>query len=236
MDMSGSNPCIGVILPSSNRTVERAAHAIRQVHPTLDICMTRVPYSGHPADGYALEPFRYAARMLAEARPGIILWNATRGALLGFEPDRLLCTMIEEETGIPATTTALATLQTLRTRRLRRIGLVVQGTEAESARLFHAFKYEDIGIVASTTLGIADNFLAVDVDEDTLAAAADELCSRAELDATLIWSTNLGGYALPGRMGRAGIPLLDSATIGFDIALETLKAADAKLDVMFAGF
>ncbi|AKC10780.1 hypothetical protein At15955_51780 (plasmid) [Agrobacterium tumefaciens] len=47
--------------------------------------------------------------MLAQAKPGIILWNATRGALLSFEPDRQLCALIEEETGITATTTALET-------------------------------------------------------------------------------------------------------------------------------
>ena len=87
----------GVMLPSSNRTVERVAHAIRQDRPELDICMTRVPYDGHPTDGYELESFRRATRLLSDTRPDVILWNATRGAMLGFDrfglemlqPDRL---------------------------------------------------------------------------------------------------------------------------------------------------
>lgn len=215
-------PTIGVVLPSSNRTVERVAHAIRQDRPELDICMTRVPYDGHPSDGYELESFRRATLLLADSRPDVILWNATRGAMLGFEPDRVLCRMIEDLAGVPATTTALATLQVLKANGIRRIALIAQGGQEDCARLTDTFGDEGIAVVASSALGIADNFEAAAVTDDDLIGAAADLSARSEPDGLLIWSTNLGGHALSRRCAGLGMPVFDSTTIGFDVALALL--------------
>lgn len=215
-------PTIGVVLPSSNRTVERVAHAIRQDRPELDICMTRVPYDGHPSDGYELESFRRATLLLADSRPDVILWNATRGALLGFEPDRVLCRMIEDLAGVPATTTALATLKVLRACGIRRIGLIAQGGTDDCDRLTATFGEEGIAVIASTALGIADNFEAAAVTDDDLIGAAADLSARSEPEGLLIWSTNLGGHALSRRCAGLGMPVFDSTTIGFDVALALL--------------
>ena len=215
-------PTIGVVLPSSNRTVERVAHAIRQDRPELDICMTRVPYDGHPNDGYELDSFRRATRLLADTRPDVILWNATRGAMLGFEPDRVLCRMIEEIAGVPATTTALATLQVLKASGIRRIALIAQGGLDDCERLTGTFGDEGIAVIASVALGISDNFDAAAVTDDDLIAAATDLCAWAQADGLLIWSTNLGGHALSRRCAGLGVPVFDSTTIGFDVALALL--------------
>jgi maleate isomerase len=219
---TAQRPTIGVVLPSSNRTVERVAHAIRQDRPELDICMTRVPYDGHPSDGYELDSFRRATRLLSDSRPDVILWNATRGALLGFEPDRTLCRMIEEIAGVPATTTALATLQVLKASGIRRIALIAQGGLDDCERLAGTFGDEGIAIIASVALGISDNFDAAAVTDDDLIAAAGDLCARAEPEGLLIWSTNLGGHALSRRCAGLGVPVFDSTTIGFDVALGLL--------------
>lgn len=215
-------PTIGVVLPSSNRTVERVAHAIRQDRPELDICMTRVPYDGHPNDGYELDSFRRATRLLSDTRPDVILWNATRGAMLGFEPDRVLCRMIEEIAGVPATTTALATLQVLKASGIRRIALIAQGGLDDCETLTGTFGDEGIAVIASVALGISDNFDAAAVTDGDLIAAATDLCARAEPDGLLIWSTNLGGHALSRRCAGLGVPVFDSTTIGFDVALALL--------------
>lgn len=228
-------PTIGVVLPSSNRTVERVAYAIRQDRPELDICMTRVPYDGHPSDGYELDSFRRATRLLADTRPDVILWNATRGAMLGFEPDRVLCRMIEEIAGVPATTTALATLQVLKASGIRRIALIAQGGLDDCERLTGTFGDEGIAVIASVALGISDNFDAAAVTDDDLIAAAGDLCARAEPEGLLIWSTNLGGHGLSRRCAGLGVPVFDSTTIGFDVALALLddpprhKSPDAAL-------
>jgi maleate isomerase len=223
--MLASTPAIGVILPSSNRVVERATHAILAEFPGVDACFARVPYAGHPTDGYDLAPFRQAAALLAEARPGAIVWNATRGALLGFEPDRRLCAMIHAQTGIPATSTALATADLLQRQSRRRIALLAQGSADDCVRLVQTFGREGIDIIASHALGITDNFRAALVSAQQITDIATSLAA-SEPDAILIWSTNLSGHTVSHILGqRLGIPVYDSAAIGTSAALAQLRSA-----------
>lgn len=212
---------IGIILPSSNRIVERVARSILDEQPPIDACFTRVPYAGHPPDGYDMPAFQRAAEMLAQARPDVILWNATRGALIGFEPDRRLAAFVEKETGIPCTTTALATVDYLRRRNLRRIGLVTQGADWEGLRLKQTFGAEGIDIVAGHCLGIGDNFEAAGITPEEIHLHAMRLASVADLDAVLVWSTNLAGHALTRlALNETHVPMLDSTTVGFESALD----------------
>jgi maleate isomerase len=225
MPHSRPAPAIGVILPSSNRVVERVTQSILADYPGLDACFCRVPYDGHPPEGYTLAHFREAAAMLAQARPEVILWNATRGALLGFEPDRQLCRMIEEQTGITATTTALATSRFLNQHHLRRIGLLAQGDDDEGKRLEQTFGGEGIDIVAGCNLCITDNFEASMVSNEALESLVKEL-ARNPLDAVLIWSTNLSGSRLAADLSRSlGIQVLDSTTLGTQDAISYVACA-----------
>jgi maleate isomerase len=216
---------IGVILPSSNRVVERVTRAFLGQFPDIDACFCRVPYAGHPPDGYDLAPFRQAVAMLAQARPDVIVWNATRGALLGFEPDRRLCAMIRSETAIPCTTTALATIDLLRHRGFSRMGIIAQGDAAEGERLKARFAAEGISIVAGRDLGITDNLAAAAVTADRLENLAGELVQQADLDAVLVWSTNLSGNDLiASASARIPVPILDSAAIGLQGALSLMSS------------
>ncbi|MGA1832896.1 hypothetical protein [Rhizobium wenxiniae] len=228
--MSMTVPAIGIILPSSNRVVERVTKSILHDYPGVDACFARVPYEGHPADGYNLVPFLQSAAMLAQARPGIILWNATRGALLGFEPDRTLCARIEAETGVAATTTALETPALLKSLGLTRIGLLQQGDAQEGGQLVNTFATQGIAIVARRDLGIRDNFEASRVSGAEISRLAEEL-TAAQPNAILIWSTNLGGHALAGALtAKLKLPVFDSATIGTIAALEKVALGYQNLD------
>lgn len=210
---------IGTILPSSNRVVERVTRVLLEDRPGIDACFTRVPYAGHPPDGYDMAAFLGATQMLAQARPDVIVWNATRGALIGFEPDRRLSAAIQAETGIACTTTALATLAHLRARNLRRIGLLAQGDARDGERLKETFGREGILVAAGHNLGIRDNFAAASVPSEDIRAHAARLARAASLDAILIWSTNLPGYMLARTMDQDTPPILDSATLGVAGAL-----------------
>lgn len=227
--MTSPVPAIGVILPSSNRVVERVTHAVLAGYPDIDACFSRVPYDGHPPDGYDLAHFRQAARLLAQAKPEVILWNATRGALLGFEPDRRLCRMIEEETGIQATTTALATAELLNQRNFTKIGLLAQGGEEEGRRLVKTFGGEGIDIVAGRNLGIVDNFEASMVSSKALEGIVLTLMEE-EIDAVLIWSTNLFGNLLSSKLSNGiGVHVLDSATLGTIDAICRIRVSGVRL-------
>ena len=157
----------------------------------------------------------------------MILWNATRGALIGFEPDRRLAAMIGAETGIPCTTTALVTVEYLRKRNFRRIGLVAQGSDVDGERLRETFAREGIDIVAGHNLGISDNFEAAGVSPEEIEDHVLRLASTAKLDAVLIWSTNLAGHKLTAYMRENPcVPVLDSAALGILDALHDLAAMD----------
>jgi len=219
---------IGVIVPSSNRIVERVTRRILDEEPGIDACFARVPYAGHPPDGYDMASFSQAAGLLAQAHPDIIMWNATRGALIGFEPDRRLCGAIETETGLPCMTTALATVDFLRRGKLRRIGLVGQGDDHDGARLKQTFAREGIDIVVGHNFGITDNFEAASVTPEEIERQVVRLAAAAELDAVLVWSTNLAGHRLSAPLGeRLGIPVLDSAALGILAALPYVTAKTA---------
>lgn len=223
MIMTTDLPAIGIILPSSNRIVERVTRSILAGLPNVDACFARVPYGGHPSGDYDPEPFRRAAAMLAEARPGIILWNATRGALLGFEPDRRLCAAIERDTGIKATTTALATVALLKARGLTRIGLLSQGDDHDARKLAETFGRQGIDIVAGAHLGISDNYEAAQIPARSIELQAEALAATGAPDAILIWSTNLAGYAPAKALAaRLRIPVFDSAAVGILHALDCL--------------
>lgn len=213
-------PALGVILPSSNRVVERATEA--RLAGRADACYARVPYrSMLKGAGYDEAVFLAAADLLAEAGVAALCWNATRGAALGFTPDEDLCRAVKARTGLPMVTTALAARDRMRREGFRRVGLVVQGDAEEADLVAGRFGEAGIGIGATAHLGIAENRDAATVAPARLAAAAWEVGEGA--DAVLIWSTNLPGWRLPAALD--GVPLLDSTGLGTQALLEAAGLA-----------
>lgn len=223
-----SRRALGLIVPSSNRMVERVAAAVLAGRPDLDGCIARVPYSGIvAADGahYLAGPFDNAADLLADAGVGVICWNATRGAALGFEEDRALCARIERRTGVPAVTTALAALEMLRARAGRRLGLLTQGDERESAEVAARFGAQGVAVAGHDWLGIVDNLAAASVPAELLLAKARALAARDRLDDVLVWSTNLAGFQAGLAVGADDVlTLLDSAWIGLSASIAAIEA------------
>ncbi|MTH61519.1 hypothetical protein [Paracoccus litorisediminis] len=221
-DLAPPRRAIGLILPSSNRVVERVAHRMIAGRDDIDLCFARVPYAGHPADGYDMSVFRAAARMLAEARVEGICWNATRGALLGFDPDRRLCAELQDLTGVPVTTTALATLDTLKRHGVTRIALLAQGDCAETDRIAANFAREGIEVAVSHSLAIRENFDAARVPSDRLLLDLRQMDGSADVQARLIWSTNIEGYSLSTTAGSVAL-VFDSASIGMQTLFGILE-------------
>lgn len=223
---------VGVIVPSSNRVVERVATRMLSGQSEVDLCIARVPYGGI-VDGdtrprYRLEVFDTAAALLADAGVDVICWNATRGAMLGFDPDRELCRRIEGRTGIATVTTALGTLERLRDRARDRIGFITQGDEAEAAEVSVRFRSEGVEITSRSWLDIVHNLDAAQIDPGELLARIEKLASGSALDTVVVWSTNLPGFAARLAGPAAGsLNILDSAEIGMRSALDCLNRRHA---------
>jgi maleate isomerase len=226
--ISPSARAIGVILPSSNRIVERVTLDILSFIPDIDACFARIPYfgdgQGQPAGRYDEQPFLAAAELLAHARVTMLCWNATRGAMLGFEPDRALSAHITQRTGLPVVTTALAALDVFHNFRIDRIALVTHGGAEQGDVVKRRFQEQGIETGAELHLGFTDNFAAAHAEPRRIVDFAKACAERGGIDAILIWSTNLPGHAFAAALEEEiGMPVLDSAAIGIWAALRTLN-------------
>ncbi|GJD62649.1 Asp/Glu/hydantoin racemase [Methylobacterium frigidaeris] len=212
----GAALALGVILPSSNRVVERATEARLAGLPAI-ACYARVPYGAMlKGEAYDDAVFLTAADLLADAGVAALCWNATRGAALGFAPDEHLCATVTRRTGLPMVTTALAARARITLAGYRRLGLVVQGGPEEAELVGARFAEAGIAIGSACPLGITENRLAAEVSPSRLEGAVREVAIGA--DAVLIWSTNLPGWRLPAALD--GVPILDATSLGTEALLE----------------
>jgi maleate isomerase len=220
---------IGVIVPSSNRTVERVTEAILAHFPELGASYARIPYwgdnrsGGQKADGYDFEALMTAVELLAHAKVELICWNGTKGAALGFEPDRQLLSTIKEKIGIPAVTTALATLDILSRLKISRVALVSPGTEEGIAVIKKGFAGAGIEVVGHHCFGVLDNFACAALSSATLGEHAEILATTTPAEAVLIWNTNGRGLrAMAPVEQKLDIPVFDSTSIGVWACLDAL--------------
>jgi maleate isomerase len=215
-DAMGFAHALGVITPSGNLVVERVATALLAGVPTVSGHYARIGVRG------AVDPFpeRYdmdgmltAARLLADARPDVILWNGSKGGLIGIAHDRALVSAITAETGIAATTSTLALEAVLRDRGLSRIGLVTPYAEAYQARLIAGLGTWGLETVAESHLGLTDNLSYASVPLGTIAGQIDAVAA-ARPDAILTWCTNYAGALVAAEAeARTGIAVYDATTL-----------------------
>jgi maleate isomerase len=234
---------VGVLVPSSNRTVERTTEAILRHFPGLGACYARIPLwgdaktGGQRADGYDLAPILEAAELLAHAKVELICWNGTKGAGLGFTPDRDLSAAIRERTGVPAVSTALATLDLLERAAARRIALLIPGTEESASQMAAGFAGQGLDVVATRNLGVTDNFACAEILPETFTRLVRDVAREAAPDAVLVFNTNARGLAAMAAAGDDGPLVLDSAAVGAWAILDALgvdKRPARALGRMFA--
>src|SRR6476469_363686 len=111
---------VGTITPSGNRTVEKVMQRLCAELDGVVPLFTRIPVHGAtspeaaPGGPYAWPVMEAAAALLAHAAPAALCWNGSKGGDYGFDVDVALCERITGWTGLPAVTSALATLDLLR--------------------------------------------------------------------------------------------------------------------------
>jgi len=178
---------------------------------------TRVPKRGavdpHP-DDYDLDAMLEAATLLADARPDAIVWNASKGGVIGFEHDRDLVARITAATGIPADTTALALLRALAELGAQRVAIVGPHEDAYNRRAAVRLASERFETVWTEGLGVTDNLAFADVPEAALAALIRR-AAAARPDAVIVWNTNCHAAPLVSVLeAETGVPVLDATALG----------------------
>jgi maleate isomerase len=151
-----------------------------------------------------------AARLLADARVDVIVWNGTSSGWLGFDCDERLCTRIAAATGIPATTSMLALNEVLRQTGVKRYGLVSPYIDEVQAGIIASYDRLGVTCVSESHLRLKENVTFADVDETMIRHQVAE-AAAAKPDAILIVCTNLKAARLvPALEAEHGIPIYDS--------------------------
>jgi len=222
---------IGMITPSANLVVERVSCAILSDFPEVSGHFSRTPVFGAKdlfPDDYDWDGMLAAARLLAQARPDVIVWNGSKGATLGFATDHEFCRRVTEETGIPATTSSLALHVALENLGARRIAVVAPYATDYQKKLVAGFEREGLEVVAEAHSGIADNLDYAAVPDDSIAAMIRTVAA-AKPDAILTWCTNFpAAYGVDALERELGIPILDSVTLAVWHGLHMVGRADAR--------
>lgn len=211
---------LATITPSGNTVVEAVTQAaLRDVPGVLPI-FARIPVHGTRdpfPDSYDLDGMLRAAELLSHARPGVILWNGSKGGAIGLDHDRNLVARIRAATGIAATTSGLALEAAVSG---QRIGLVTPYNDSYQARLIAAFASRGWVVSAEDHLGLSDNLSYAATPRDVIAAQAARVAPHC--DVILGWCTN---YPVP-LIGEefAGKPVWDATLLGLRAALGMIAA------------
>lgn len=214
---------LGTITPSGNTVVEAVTQALLRDVPDVLPIFARIPVHGTSdpfPDSYDLEGMLRAAELLSHARPDVILWNGSKGGVIGLEHDRDLAKRITAATGIPATTSGLALEAALAARGPTRLGLITPYSGAYQAKLIIAFAARGWEVAAEDNLGLSDNLSYAATPRAVIEAQAARVAPHCDL--LLGWCTN---YPVP-LIGEefAGRPVWDATLLGLRAALRMIEA------------
>ncbi|MEX2644069.1 MAG: aspartate/glutamate racemase family protein [Acetobacterales bacterium] len=216
---------IGTIAPSSNVVVEDVSADVLAGLDGVRHHVARLPYAGAipatGAPGYDLDAMRQAARLLADAKVDVLLWNGSKGGSIGFEHDEALCAALTAETGLPAVTSGLAVLELFARAGVRRFGLVTPYVPAKNAEVVRCFAARGYECVAEAGAGESDNYAFSTVGADRVESMLRTVAAERP-DAIVPFCTNLDAAAVAARLEpELGIPVVDSVLAGLWSALRT---------------
>lgn len=210
---------IGMLTPSSNTVLEPVTmRMVVAMGGNVSVHFSRIrvtSISQEPESRGQFDPETMvaAARLLADARVEVIVWNGTSGGWEGLDADREIVAAIEGATSIPTTTGTLATIDAFRELGVRRYGLVVPYDDATTARIKNTFASAGFECVASSNECITVNWNFAQIQPETIAGRAREL-AKAHPDAIAVFCTNLNGAPVADTLeAELDVPVLDSVVV-----------------------
>ncbi|HLW59249.1 MAG TPA: aspartate/glutamate racemase family protein [bacterium] len=205
-----------MITPSSNTVVEPlTTRILASLTDAVTVHFTRVRVTHISLQDASLEQFTTdamlaAARLLADASVDVIAWNGTSGSWKGLEADRTLVAAIEDETGVPATTSTLDLLEACRRLEVRRYGLATPYLRDVHEAIRRTYAAAGLEAVASAHLGITVNREFADVPLPRIDSLLREV-AVPEAHAVAVVCTNFPAAAVAARVEEAtGRPVIDT--------------------------
>jgi maleate isomerase len=226
----GPRTLLGMLTPSSNTVLEPLTAAMLAGLPDVTAHFGRFPVReislGEAALGqFESAPILAAARLLADARVGAIVWNGTSSGWLGFAADEALCRAIAAETGIPAGTSVLALNEVFALQGVQRFGLVTPYLGEIQERIVAHYAEAGFICAAERHLGDRGNFSFSEYGEELIASLIREVAA-ARPDAITVFCTNFRGAGVVEALeAETGIPIYDTVATGLWKAMK-LAGAD----------
>jgi len=209
---------VGLLTPSSNTVMEPRAAQLFADLPGVSVHfgrfrVTRISMGEDALGQFEFDPQIAAAELLADAKCDVIAWGGTSGGWLGAKNDRELCEEITERTGVPATTSTLATLDGFRVLGAKTYGLATPYLNEIQQAIVENFGALNFECVAERHLEDPGNFSFALYDETVVADLIRDVAAKSP-EAIAVYCTNFDGTSVAPNLEReTNIPVLDSISV-----------------------
>ncbi|MBD0859671.1 Asp/Glu racemase [Gordonia sp. zg691] len=225
---------IGMIVPSSNTTLEGTTTRLLAGRDDVTFVSTRIPVQAITADGsgarFDADVMVAAAGLLADAKVDVIVWNGTAGSWLGVDHDRAVCDAITSQTGLPATTSTLAILQACNDFGVTRLAIATPYTADVVERIIAEYERHGITTTAHADWGLTENYRFAARPREDVEALLLEACASGDPHAVALICTNVDGAVVSEAVeAKIGIPVIDSIAATLWWAMEVAGAPDASI-------
>lgn len=225
----GDRARLGLLMPSGNSVAEPEIHAMLPAGVIALVTRLTLTGSSEPELEAMLESLEPAARLLADAGPGLIGFHCT--AVSTFAPDRAgsIQARIEAAAGLPACSTADGILAALAQLRVRRLVLVTPYIEPVHAREVAWLAAHGVAVAGGSCLGVNTNGEMARIPPATIAEQARAAVRAAPgAEACFISCTAIRSAGLiAGLEAELGLPVITSNQVMAWHALRRLGISDA---------
>ena len=224
---------IGMLTPSSNTCLEPVTSRILlDAGMPASMYASRVPVTRIALDAQAnaqfeVEPMVSAARLLADAKVDVIVWNGTAGSWLGVDHDHALIAAIEKATGIRATTSTLALLDAYRAFGVTRLGLAVPYTTDVTEKITARYAEHGVDCVSTASLGLTENTDFAATPAERVRQLIEQAGSGDVHGVAVVCTNVFGAPHVVDVETQLGVPVFDSVAATLWQALHVAGASSA---------
>lgn len=217
---------IGLLVPSSNTTVEPEFYRALPAHITLHVARLHLTQITPEAILEMVEDLETQSRNLASADVDVIVLGATAPSFLkGLGYDREIAQRIEKSAGKRATTTSTALIEAIRHLGLKRVVLGSAYDEKLNAIARSFLEANGVTVLAAHGLGMVDN-LAVGRLPDVSALELGRRIDQSGADGIVLACTNWRTMSAIERLEtELGKPVISTTQVSLWAALGILGEA-----------
>jgi maleate isomerase len=216
---------LGVIIPSSNTTVETEFSAVLQ-SSDISLHYARIPLNNVTVkDLQNMEKeTESAAKLLADAAVDLIAFACTSGSLInGLGYDKAIAQKIAETSGCSAVTTSTAVVDALKALKIEKLGLATPYIEEVVEKEVDFLSKSGFKVVSTQSLGIRENLQIGKLSPNDAKILAEKSDSNLA-EAVFISCTNLQTFTvLPTLEAQLNKPVVSSNSATLWASMKHLK-------------